>query len=299
MMPLVIKLALLFFVLTSSLTAMAGEGGVSAKAEPLFRIGPLPVTNSILTSWFVSIVLVLVVRLLIGGKPTLVPSRGQAAVEGLLENIQGLVEPIVGEHAAPIALPFLLCLFIFILVQNWTGLLPGVGTIGLRLLDATGHATFKPFIRPGSADMNGTVALALISMAVWLYVVLKSVGPRALLYDLFGNKADRREIPAVIYYFLFLVFFAVGLVEVISICIRPVSLSFRLFGNMFGGENLLHGTGFFFPFYLLELLIGLVQALVFTLLVSVYIGLICNHGDNHPDRIAPNHEYPEEKTAAP
>ena len=76
-------------------------------------------------------------------------------------------------------------------------------------------------------------------------------------------------------------FFLVGFIEIVSICIRPFTLSVRLFGNIFGGENLLHATGFVFPFYLLEALVGFVQALVFTLLLSVYIGLICNHGDDH------------------
>lgn len=299
-MPSLRKLALLLAVPASGLTAAAAEeGGVSAKAETVFHLGPVPITNSILTSWCVAIVLIVAVRLLIGGKPSLVPSRGQAIVESLLESIKGLVEPIVGEHAAPIALPFLLCLFMFILVQNWTGLLPGVGSIGLWVTDAGGHQSFRPFIRPGSADMNGTVALALISMGVWLYAVLRSVGLGGLLFDLFGNKADRREIPAPIYYFMYVIFFAVGLIEVISICIRPVSLSFRLFGNVFGGENLLHGTSFSPPFYFLELLIGLVQALVFTLLVSVYIGLICNHGDSHDEPAADHAEAPEQKPAAP
>jgi F-type H+-transporting ATPase subunit a len=267
----------------------AEEGGVSAKAEALFHIGSLPVTNSILTTWLISLALLLGVRLAIGRKPTLVPSKGQAVVESILDAIKGIVEPIVGRHAAPAALPFLLCLFIFILVENWTGLLPGVGSIGLFQHDPAGHEVFRPFIRPGSSDMNGTAALALISMLVWFYLIMKFAGPRAVLFDLFGNKADRREMPAPLYYFLFLIFFFVGIVEVISICIRPVSLSFRLFGNVFGGENLLHGTGFMFPFYFLELLIGLVQALVFTLLVSVYIGLICNHGDEAPAAEAAGH----------
>ena len=290
------KLALFASILASGAAAFAEESGVSAKAA-LFHLGPLPVTNSILTTWFISIVLILVVRLAIGRRPTLVPSRGQAVVESVLDGIKNIVDPIVGRTVAAAALPFLLCLFIFILVQNWTGLLPGVGSVGLRSLDAAGNETLKPFIRPGSADMNGTVALALISMGVWLYLILRFAGPKAVLFDLFGNKADRREMPAALYYFLFPIFFAVGLVEVISICIRPVSLSFRLFGNVFGGENLLHGTNFFPIFYFLELLIGLVQAFVFTLLVSVYIGLICNHGDDHQGDGAPGHEPAGETTA--
>jgi F-type H+-transporting ATPase subunit a len=298
-MFLVKRLAPFALLVVSARSAAASEGGLSAKAEPLFHLGPLPITNSILTTWLVSIALIAAVRLIIGGRPTLVPSRGQAVVEGILDGMRGIIEPIVGRHAAPAALPFLLCLFIFILVQNWAGLLPGVGTIGLRAPGAEGEVAFRPFIRSGNADMNGTVALALISMAVWLYVILKFVGPKAVLYDLFGNKADRREIPLPIYYFLFLIFFFVGIVEVISICIRPVSLSFRLFGNIFGGENLLHGTGFFPLFYFLELLIGLVQALVFTLLVSVYIGLICNHGDDHEEPGVSDHESIEGTAAAP
>jgi F-type H+-transporting ATPase subunit a len=246
-----------------------------------FEIFGLPVTNSILTTWAVALLLILVVRVAIGAKPTLVPSPGQALVEGALDGIRNLVEPIVGKKAAPLALPLLFCLFIFIVINNWSGLLPGVGTVGWVGHGADGEHHFEAWVRPFSADMNGTLALALISMAVWFYIVMKVAGPGLLLHDLFGNKADKREVPAAIYYFLAVIFLAVGLIEIISICIRPVSLSFRLFGNVFGGENLLHGTFFLPPFYFLELLIGLVQALVFTLLVSVYIGLICNHGDDH------------------
>ncbi|MCB1123168.1 MAG: F0F1 ATP synthase subunit A, partial [Verrucomicrobiae bacterium] len=108
-------------------------------------------------------------------------------------------------------------------------------------------------------------------------------GPKVLIFDLFGNKADKKETPTILFYFLTIVFLVVGVIEVVSIIFRNVSLPFRLFGNVFGGENLLHSmTGLVgwivpVPFYFLELLIGFVQALVFTLLVSVYIGLICNH----------------------
>ena len=151
------------------------------------------------------------------------------------------------------------------------------------------HASgeWMEFIRPGNADMNGTIALAVVSFIGWLYFIMRYAGPKLVLKDIFGNKADKREVPAIIYYPLFGLFFAVGLIEIVSILFRPISLSFRLFGNVFGGENLLHSMSAItpwvlpVPFYFLELLIGFVQALVFTLLVSVYIGLICNHGDDH------------------
>lgn len=100
-----------------------------------------------------------------------------------------------------------------------------------------------------------------------------------MLFDWFGNKADKRDVPAAVYYFLSLIFFAVGFIEIISVIFRPVSLSFRLFGNVFGGETLMHSTGYFTAFYFLELLVDVVQALVFTLLSAVYIGLITNHDD--------------------
>lgn len=145
------------------------------------------------------------------------------------------------------------------------------------------HGDFKYWFRPANADLNTTLALAIIATVAWFYYVLKYAGLKALIVDLFGNKADKKDVGIVIYIFLFPLFWLVGLIEVVSIAFRPVSLSFRLFGNVFGGENLIHNMMGMFkwvlpvPFYFLELLIGLIQALVFTLLVAVYIGLICNH----------------------
>ncbi|MDB6170685.1 MAG: synthase subunit [Verrucomicrobia bacterium] len=280
------KLALLLFSLTSGLNAFASEShGVAPSAETLFKIGPLPITNSMITSWVVAAVLIIVIRLAIR-RPKLVPSHGQAIVESLVEGILGLITPIVGNKVAKHAFPLLVALFTFILIQNWSGLFPGVGTV-FMIDHATGE--WMEFVRPGNADLNGTVALAIVSFVCWLYFIMRYAGPALVLKDIFGNKADKNEVPAIIYYPLFLVFFAVGIIEIISIFFRPVSLSFRLFGNVFGGENLLHSMSAItpwvlpVPFYFLELLIGFVQALVFTLLVSVYIGLICNHGDDHPE----------------
>ncbi|MDE3084907.1 MAG: F0F1 ATP synthase subunit A, partial [Verrucomicrobiota bacterium] len=166
--------------------------------------------------------------------------------------------------------------------QNWSGLIPGMGTISV-LRDGE----WRMLARPGNADMNSTIGLALVSFVAWLYLILRYAGPKAILYDLFGNKADKHDVPAALYYLLFVIFFLAGLLEIISIMFRPISLSFRLFGNIFGGENLLHSMsaisrwGLPIPFYFMELLVGFVQAFVFTLLVSVYIGLICNHEDEH------------------
>ena len=277
------KLSLALLSLATALPGFAAEqAGVSAKAEALFNVGPLPVTNSMVTSWIVAVVLIVLIRLAVR-KPTLVPSNGQAIVESIVQGVLDLISPIVGRKVALPAFPLLVCLFIFILTQNWSGLFPGVGTLFMR----SHEGEWIELIRPGNADMNGTVALAVVAMACWFYFIMRYAGPKLVFLDLFGNKADKKEIPAVIYYFLFFVFFAVGIIEVISIIFRPVSLSFRLFGNVFGGENLIHAMsglsrwGLPIPFYFLEILIGFVQALVFTLLVSVYIGLICNHGDDH------------------
>ncbi len=254
-------------------------------AEPLFHVGPLPVTNSMVTSWVVALVLIAAIRFAIK-TPKLIPTRAQAMVESLVEGILDLTAPIVGSKVAKHTFPLLVALFTYILIQNWSGLFPGVGTV--YMVD---HATggWMELVRPGNADMNGTIALALVSFVAWFYFIMRYAGPGLVLKDIFGNKADKNEIPAVIYYPLFVVFFAVGLIEIISIAFRPISLSFRLYGNVFGGENLMHAMsgimkwGLPLPFYFLEILIGFVQALVFTLLVSVYIGLICNHGDDHAE----------------
>ena len=255
-------------------------GGVSPYAYKLSELFGLPITNSIVTSWVFSLLIIIAFRWAVG-RPKLIPGKGQAIVESLVEGIRGVVAPIVGKRMIAVTFPILIGFFTFILIHNWSGLLPGVGSFGW--LDAEGH--LKYFFRPGNADLNMTFALGLIAFAAWIFYVFRYAGAKALALDLFGNKSNKQEIPLSIYYMLFGIFFAVGFIEIISILFRPISLSFRLFGNVFGGENLLTSitglTGWVIPipFYFLEILIGLVQALVFTILVAVYIGLICNHDE--------------------
>jgi F-type H+-transporting ATPase subunit a len=276
------KILGLFASLGAATAAFASEGGgVSPAATKLVDFGHgWAITNSMATGWVVSLLLVGLVLWLVG-KPQVLPTKGQAVFESLIEGLRGLFEPIVGRKAFPAVFPLLVTLFIFILGQNWMGLLPGVGTIGLgHEVEGAFHLT-RPWIRPFTADFNSTIALALISFGAYLIIIFKYAGPKMILWDLFGNKADKAETPGWLYPILSLVFLVVGCIEVFSIAIRPFTLSVRLFGNIFGGENLLHGTSFFFVFYFMEMLVGLIQATVFTLLTAVYVGLICNHGDDH------------------
>jgi len=265
----------------------AFAAGVEPSAQALFTVGPLPVTNSMVTSWVVALILIIAIRLAIK-RPKLIPTRGQAIVESLVSSIYDLTSPIVGPTVAKPTFPLLIGLFTYILIQNWSGLFPGVGTI--YMTDHKGG--WMELVRPGNADLNGTIALSVVAIIGWFYFIMRYTGPVMVFKDLFGNKADKAEVPSIIYYPLFLIFFAVGIIEVISIAFRPISLSLRLYGNVYGGESLMHAMssmekwGLPAPFYLLELLIGFVQAFVFTLLLSVYIGLLCNHGDAHHDEHA-------------
>lgn len=282
----------LFFPLFACLAGVPVFASASISAPTLrdtsWHLGWL--TNSIFTSWVVTILALIGFRVLLGQVKT-VPGRFQGVVETVVDGLKGVYEPIVGKKAMPLAFPVLITLFFFILVHNWSGLIPGVGTIGwgeptgksyMGLADVRlEHGT--PLLRPHTADFNGTLALALFSFGAWFILVLKYAGAKFLLKDVFGNKAERDGMAAPVYYGLSVLFLVIGLIETFSILIRPFTLSVRLFGNIFGGESLMHAVNFAFPFYFLEVLVGVVQALVFTLLTAVYIGLICNHGDDHAE----------------
>ncbi len=284
-MRILANLILLSFPLT--LVDAAGDG-VKVTADRVTNIGFLPVTNSMVTSWVISILLIFLVKILVG-KPQLIPTKGQLVLESVIGGIRNIIEPIVGKRVFFPSFWLLSGLFFFILIHNWSGLLPGVGTIGKGHIAADGHFIVKEaLIRPGNADLNMTLALALVANIFWIYFIVRFAGFKAIIKDWFGNKADKSEVSSVIFGLLGIIFLAVGVIEVLSILFRPVSLTFRLFGNVFGGESLLHSMFYLVPqlnwvlpvpFYFMEVLIGLVQALVFMLLVSVYIGLICNHDD--------------------
>lgn len=267
--------------------ASGGSTGVSAGAYEIGKIFNLPLTNAILTTWVVSIAFILLVRFAVG-KPTLIPNKAQIIFETLIEGLKGLLEPILGKKAFTIAFPLLLGFFVFILIHNWSGIFPGIGVFGFQEVYEDGtKGTFKYWLRPGSSDLNTTLGLALIGMIAWAFICLRVSGAKFMIWELFGNKASKEETPKAIYLMLSPIFIGVGLIEIVSIAFRPVSLSFRLYGNVYGGENLLTSMTALapwavpVPFYFYEILVGVVQALIFTLLIAIYIGLITNHGEDH------------------
>ncbi|MFZ4766532.1 MAG: F0F1 ATP synthase subunit A [Roseimicrobium sp.] len=236
----------------------------------------------------------------------LVPHPAQNLFELIVEFLYARVSEIVGPKVAPKVFPLLATLFVFILVSNWFGLLPGVGTIGFGEGSYISISHMEtPLLRPATADMNMTLGMALMFMVVWFVITLREVGLVAFLKHLFCPKGRFTGFMA---YLMMVIFAVVGIIEVVSICIRPVSLSLRLFGNVFAGETLLHtmmnlmqvlGLHPIFqwlgrlvlpiPFYFMELLVGLVQAVVFTLLCSVYV-LLSTH-EEHEDHAEGEHDH--------
>ena len=272
--------------LFSPALVFANSEGVNPSAQDLFHIGGVPISNSIFTTWLIAALIIIAIRLAVG-TPKLIPGKGQAVVEGMAQGLRDALEPIVGKKMIGKTFPLLCGFFVFILLMNWSGLLPGVGTIKFQ---HDGH--WLDAIRPANSDLNTTLALSVLSFVAWTYFVLRYAGFKVLVFDLFGNKADKKEVGMLMWVLLIPIFFAVGGIEVVSIAFRLISLSFRLFGNVFGGENLIHALGGIAPYVvpavagLLEVLVGVIQAFVFTLLSAVYIGLICNHEGGHDDEHA-------------
>jgi len=230
---------------------------------------------------------------------TLIPHKAQNLFEFLVEFLYNRVEGIVGAKQAKMAFPLLGTLFIYILVSNWFGLIPGVGTIGFG--EAKGPLSIaeadSPLFRPPTADLNATLAMALSAFLVWFYLTIKELGVWGFILHTFGPKGGLKGFMGMV---VGVVFLFVGVIEIVSIVLRPMTLSIRLYGNIFAGESVLHTLGGLldkaglpwdilgsilipFPFYFMELLVGLLQAIVFTLLCSVYIQLSTTHDEHHEE----------------
>lgn len=279
------------FVTVSPLLA---AGGIHAPEIPALGW----ISNSIIVAVIVTAGVLAFTRMATK-RMELIPGQKQNFVEYLIEFLYGQVEGIVGKQVAPKAFPLLATVFIFILASNWFGLLPGVGTIGFGVTKAplVLESLEVPLLRPATADLNMTLALAVVFMVVWFWLSLRELGVWGTVVHIFGPKGGLR---GALKYMLMPIFMFVGVVEMVSIVFRPMSLSLRLLGNIFAGETLLHTMAhlgekiglpswlaaisavvFPLPFYFMEILVGALQATVFSLLCAVYIKLATSHDEEH------------------
>lgn len=274
---------------------------VSLKAESAYRF--FAIESLSYTAWLSNSILVSV---LIAGfvlffarqstaKLRVIPGGMQNFFEAIVETTFNIIEGIVGQHMANKAFGCLASLFFYILFSNWFSLLPGVGTIGWGHKDGllTVHEVDIPLLRPTTADVNMTLGLAAVAMFFWLLWTIQEVGCLGFMKELFGVKGGVKGWGALALTPLFLF---VGILEMISILVRPISLSLRLYGNIYAGETLMHAMvrlGYNLdlpqwvatlmsvvvavPFYFLEVFVGFLQATVFMLLVAVYIKLSIVH----------------------
>ncbi len=274
----------LFFISMNSL--MAGHG---PSADVLLGDkDSFAITNSMVMVWIAALLIILFCRAATK-KMSMVPQGFQNFAEWLVESLYNFFEGVLGEHLVKRTFWFFGGTFMLILLVNYLGLIPGVGSI----VAFDGHGHHHPVLRGGNADLNMTAAMSVVFAALWFYWAFSENGVKGFLAHIFAPKGDFTGMMRV---GMILIFFLVGILEIVSIFIRPVALSFRLFGNVFGGEVTLDKLMMLvpydwmrflpaLPFMFMELLVGLIQALVFTLLGAVFLKLICEHSD-HDDEHA-------------
>ena len=280
----------------------AGPGGAHVTAheaaEGLPQGAPLLIdtkyfkfNSSMLITWIVGITLIVSAQIATRRVKD-VPEGAQNFWEWLVESLYNFLQNLIGPVLVRQTFWFFATIFIFILTLNWFSLLPGVGTIGWGIPDEFGALTHisRPLLRGANADLNMTLAMSMIFFACWIYWALRANGPGGFILHLFAPKGEVSGL--LMKTLMVIIFICVGALEVISILFRPVSLSLRLYGNIFAGENMIetmtHLGGVWLgwllpmPFYILELFIGFVQALVFMLLTAVFTLLIMpDEGHKH------------------
>ena len=262
-------------------------------AEPVFHIGSFQITNSLLNSWL-AVLVIIVFCVVLRLRLKQIPGKIQHIFEILLEGALSLCDQVTNDRKITLKIcPIVLSLFIFILINNWFGLLPFVGSIGY-LESIAGRSVFVPIFRAGTADINTTLALSIaiviasnifgiITIGVWK-IFNKYVNIKVLADSVTKFRADKNVI------IVAPISFFVGILELIGEMAKVASLSFRLFGNVFAGEVLLASMGAIFlyllpaPFLFLEVFIGLIQALIFSLLATVYFTIAAQDHQEHEEK---------------
>jgi F-type H+-transporting ATPase subunit a len=269
------------------------EGTPSQAAPVLFTVLGLPVTNSMICTWIVAAVILIVVRVTTWRNIKEIPSGMQNAMEALVEMWDGLMGDILDQRVTRWVFPFATTFFIFIVISNYVDLIPGVGSIGFGTPDKSSSMPFaidrvdRPFFRPPTTDANLTIAMAGIFLVMSIYWAVRYNGVFGLVKHIFGVKMDTNKWA---YPLFFLLFIFIGAMELLSVGFaRPVALAMRLYGNIFAGETILdmafHGKhmieviGLSIFVYFYETFVCLVQAFVFAMLVVAFVGTLCTHTD--------------------
>jgi F-type H+-transporting ATPase subunit a len=268
----------------ASQSAPHHEKGVSLKPEVLVYVGKFAITNSMIVTWIVAAGIIIFAQIATRNIQP-VPGPRQNRWEWMVESLYNFLESVIGSDLVKRTFWFFATLFIFILFVNWVGLIPGIGTIGWGHVDPATN-TFRvdtPLLRGGNADLNMTFAMAAVFFVLWLYWAFQTQGVGGVLHEIFGAKGENRGFMKLL---MAIVFFLAGWLEIVSILFRPISLSFRLYGNVYAGETMLETMAHMvpalapiipIPFYFMELLVGIVQAMVFMLLTAVFTLLIAQH----------------------
>ena len=248
-------------------------------AETIFNIGPLPITNTYINSTLV-LILFLIVGFVLRKRSREIPDKIQNFAESILEFAMGYVDQVTHDRKKSLKfLPIVGSLFFFILISNWLGIFPGIGSIG-RWLSVHGEAELVPIFRPANTDLNTTLAMAVLGVAISHVFGIIAIGfwKYANKFVKLGDiwQSFRKGGMSIMVAFIE---FGVGFIEIISEVAKIVSLSLRLFGNVFAGEVLLTVMASLLafvvplPFIGLEILVGFIQALVFAMLVLVYLSV--------------------------
>lgn len=237
---------------------------ISLAAETIGHLGPLRVTNALLASWVVTAFIVLF-ALWFRSRIREVPRGVQGILEAVFGWLLNLMDGVTGSREkSERFFPLVAALFLFVIALNWFGLLPGVGPVGVYE-ERAGHHILIPLLRGGNADLNSTLALALIAVVATHLAGLRQLGVLPHIGKFFNIRSP--------------VGFFVGLLETVAEFAKILSFSFRLFGNIFAGEVLLLIVAALvpyvapLPFFGLELFVGFVQALVFATLTLVFLQL--------------------------
>jgi F-type H+-transporting ATPase subunit a len=265
--------------------APAKAAGLPPAPVKLFSIFGFEINNSIIEEIIAALVVIVFVQIAMR-RPKLVPSGMQNFFEWFVESLSSFIESITGHETMRRGFWFFGGLFYFIFLENVLALLPGTGSIGYGHGEGWNFEVDQPFFRGANANVNVTAAYAAIFFVMWFYWCFKSIGTGGVVKDLFGSKVKFGNSALNVVFGL--LFFAVGLIEVFTIIgIRPIAFTFRLYGNIYGGETFLDtiyhaapnkilATLFLIPAYMWEFIVAFIQAFVFFILTVVFTGILTN-----------------------